>query len=407
VSDARKTRGEVPAGLLTAAADLLEEVGHVDFSLRAVSSRAGVPASAVTYHFGSRDGLARAVFAQAVTVEQELLSAVLREAVPVDDDMLGDFLSDYFLRRMGQERRHTVVLLEALHLVMRDPEAQPVIADLIDAECRFLADLCPALDMVARLGLVFWLMCELPCWLVLADAPAFRLASAESARRAVLAMQGRSLPVEGDRWWRRYRTDPVEAIEEHPLAGTKLAIADAVAEIVWSRGYREATYRAVAKRAGVSMSSLRHHFGSGEAMIRAGYEQLFRNVNRRVRQWAEERNDERPRESFGETLVRSIQDGHFQDRVPETATALLARKDPLLLPLVVLTRRQRGAITCRIALGWGATESARAEYWPRAEISSLCSSGLMAFSGAITRRQDWRPLLVTLFDRLSARAPQP
>ena len=401
----RKPRGEIAPSLLAAAAELLEEEGHAEFSLRAVSGRANVPASAVTYHFGSRDGLARAVFAQAVAAERRLLETALEGVAPLDEAMLGDFLHDGLLRRIGGERRHTVVLLEALALVMRDPDAQAAIADLLDAECRFLAALCPALDRAAQMGLVFWLMGELPCWLVLADDPAFRLASAESARRAVPALQGKPLPAGGDRWWRRYRTDPVDTVEGPPLDGTKLAIADAVADIVYSRGYREATYRQVAKRAGVSMSSLLHHFGNGEAMIRAGYQQLFRNVNRRVRQWAEERKEGRPAESFGEIVVRSIQDGHFQDRMSEIAMALLVRKDSLLMPLVVLTRRQRGAITCRMALGWGAGEDERAAYWPRAEISSLCSSGLMPFSGAITRSQGWRPLVVALFDRLSARAP--
>ena len=387
------------AGLLLAAAhDLLAEQGHGAFSLRAVSGRAGLPASAITYHFGGRDGFVRAVFVDQLRREKERLDNA-RPPSGLDDGMLAEFLADRVRRSAIAERRDFGALLEALALVMRDRAASDAVNAMIDDEMDYLGALKPDLDVVARLGLTLWQMAELCCWLVLDGSAEFRLASMEGARRAVLAVQGLAIPPEAVRWQLRYRLDPTEMPEDDGLRGTKGMIADKVAEIMASGGVRQATYREIAHRAGISMSSLLHHFGSGEAMIRAGCGRMVQRWDQMARAWIAEKRRQNPGMSFG-AIMHS---GLFEEdpgRFPELAVALLARHDPDLVPLVEITRRQRGVITSRIAPE-GETDASREAHWARAEISSLCSSAAHLLRLALAARQDRRPVLIALFDRLA------
>lgn len=68
-------RGLSPGAIARAAVELMEEVGETDFSLRKLASRVGCDPMAVLYHFGSKEGLERAM--------ADALNAELR---PVDQE---------------------------------------------------------------------------------------------------------------------------------------------------------------------------------------------------------------------------------------------------------------------------------------------------------------------------------
>ncbi|RMI31226.1 TetR/AcrR family transcriptional regulator [Nocardia stercoris] len=62
-SNARYHHGDLPAALVRAAVELLEEEGAAELSLRAAARRAGVSAAAPYRHFADRDALLSAVAA--------------------------------------------------------------------------------------------------------------------------------------------------------------------------------------------------------------------------------------------------------------------------------------------------------------------------------------------------------
>ena len=70
---------DTKTALLDAAERLFSKVGIPESSLRAITSEAEVNLAAVNYHFGSKDGLVRAVFARRLApLNQERLASLER-----------------------------------------------------------------------------------------------------------------------------------------------------------------------------------------------------------------------------------------------------------------------------------------------------------------------------------------
>jgi len=92
-SSASYHHGDLPAALVRAAIELLEEGGAADLSLRAAARRAGVSASAPYRHFADRDALLSAVAA----VGYRELGAALVQAhpAPTKPDDLADIAVAY------------------------------------------------------------------------------------------------------------------------------------------------------------------------------------------------------------------------------------------------------------------------------------------------------------------------
>jgi AcrR family transcriptional regulator len=146
-SSASYHHGDLPAALVRAAIELLEEGGAADLSLRAAARRAGVSASAPYRHFADRDALLSAVAA----VGYRELGAALVQAhpAPKTPDDLADIAVAYVrfaLTRPGlfrvmfgsacdQTTPERVAAVDAIHeylnLIVQqtlpgaDPEAMP------------------------------------------------------------------------------------------------------------------------------------------------------------------------------------------------------------------------------------------------------------------------------------------
>ncbi|MGA1525538.1 MAG: TetR/AcrR family transcriptional regulator, partial [Planctomycetota bacterium] len=83
--------------ILDAAERLFAEFGVDATSLRAVTSTAGVHLAAVNYHFGSKDGLVRAVFARRLEpLNAERLAALEGLLGHTDEPGLDDLLRALF-----------------------------------------------------------------------------------------------------------------------------------------------------------------------------------------------------------------------------------------------------------------------------------------------------------------------
>src|SRR5215208_668302 len=91
-------------GLLDAAEDLFSELGIQAASLRAITQRAGANLAGVHYHFGSKQGLVRAVFKRRLEPlnreRLDLLGACEREGAGVEA-VLRAFIAP--LLRMARE----------------------------------------------------------------------------------------------------------------------------------------------------------------------------------------------------------------------------------------------------------------------------------------------------------------
>lgn len=99
--------------LLDAAEELFAEDGINRASLRAITSRAGANLASVNYHFGSRDGLVRAVFNRRLgpinTARLERLGQVEAAGTPSLEDILDAFFRPVFEVDLGSHERLEIV----------------------------------------------------------------------------------------------------------------------------------------------------------------------------------------------------------------------------------------------------------------------------------------------------------
>lgn len=120
--------------LLDAAEDLFAEHGIQAASLRMITQRAGANLAAVHYHFGSKEGLVRAVFSRRIKPLNEerlrLLEACDLEAEDAVEQVLNAFLSP-LLRRTREARDRTCNFARLMGRAFAEPsgEVQAVIME--------------------------------------------------------------------------------------------------------------------------------------------------------------------------------------------------------------------------------------------------------------------------------------
>lgn len=131
-------------------------------------------------------------------------------------------------------------------------------------------------------------------------------------------------------------------------ASTKEAILDATAEVIARDGVAAVTYRAVAERASVSLSSMTHHFDGREALMGEGIGRLFERLK------SLPATSTQPAANLEETIAQ-IPPGSYAARdalgSPGAATRAIAEISieasvtPALRPLAWELRRIRGLVT--------------------------------------------------------------
>ncbi|WP_420000072.1 TetR/AcrR family transcriptional regulator [Streptomyces boninensis] len=149
-------KNEIPADtkdrILDAAIRLFGERGYAATSLRAVTEAAQANIAAVNYHFGSKDGLLRAVVGRTmapVNAERERLLDQLtaKGAKPGVDELVRAFVETgaHVVRRQGRRERDVARFLGRV-MFETDPAVRRVFADEVDpVEGRYLAALIEAL----------------------------------------------------------------------------------------------------------------------------------------------------------------------------------------------------------------------------------------------------------------------
>lgn len=140
----RIARGQAREHLLKAARTLIAEEGVDKLTHRAVSERAAVSPGTVTYHFRTRDDLARAAFASyADDYERELRQAMSRRPLRSLEDLVG-FLAVITLHAPAGPGFQAIEFDMALWAV-RDPEVAADLGRMHRALEAVLADALEAL----------------------------------------------------------------------------------------------------------------------------------------------------------------------------------------------------------------------------------------------------------------------
>lgn len=321
--------------LIDSALALLAEGGRGDFSLRKVAERLGVSGSAASHRFGDRAGLVAEVCNAALAQEKADLARFAQRLPSLDAsvDTIAPVLVEWLDQRARWSRTQTRISCELILMSYREPEVARYGVQLNALYLDFLGRLCPDLAESARGLLVLYLIAEAPNWLALADDSQFKLLSQETARRAAAMALGGD--AETPNFWVNFNIarslGSSQAAAEEGASGSKARIALSVAQIIADEGAHAVTHRAIAKAAGVSLSSLMHHFGKRGDLIRAGVQRLFRSPSPGV-------------DALGATPVAAFE------------LALYVLTDPFLAPLTADVRRRQGLGRPNDGRGVGARE---------------------------------------------------
>ncbi|MGV9311874.1 TetR/AcrR family transcriptional regulator [Streptomyces sp. NPDC003691] len=157
--------GSTPPGtkdrILDVAERLFGERGYASTSLRAVTEAAGANVAAVNYHFGSKEGLLRAVVARAMRPVNEerrrLLDGFLADGTPDAADLVGAFVrTGAHLAGGGASGSPAVTRLLGRVMCEPDPEIRRLFAQEVESvEGRYLAELARALPSLSPEDVTF------------------------------------------------------------------------------------------------------------------------------------------------------------------------------------------------------------------------------------------------------------
>jgi len=137
--------------LLDAAERLVGEHGFATTSLRAITEAAGANVAAVNYHFGSKDGLLRAVVARAMeAVNAERLRLLKDMDEPTAEDLVRAFvMTGVSVVERGGKRRAELARFLGRVMCEPDPAIRRLFADEVGpAERQYLDALVAALPDV-------------------------------------------------------------------------------------------------------------------------------------------------------------------------------------------------------------------------------------------------------------------
>ena len=276
------------ATLISNAVAVIAEQGMRGLSLRAVAERAGISLGSLNYQIGDRAALVEAVIADCAARLRGWHDAWLARlaGMPVDDPAVRASLVAAYLDDAAERQRYlTIALAELLVWAVQQPGGAPGFAAITAEHQRFWtaalagsgadgARLAAAIGGYCRDEIVFTLaLRHLPEYRLLRDATVARLA-------AGLAPAG---PFRNDALFDRLvaaAAGPAAGVFEAPELGTekRAAIAGWAADVIEAQGVAALTHRAVAAVGKVSASTIVHHFGPKDELLRAGLEAQYRRM---------------------------------------------------------------------------------------------------------------------------------
>jgi len=337
--------------IVEAALRLLREHRALDLSMREIAVAAGVAPSLVAYHFESRPHVVACACAVAGAHWRQKLGELTAAAAA----------------EAGAARKAEVCSAWMAGLAADRPDLARLWGDLLLAAAREPLLAAVALDWVAAWRET-WLAIaegnqeaaaiagEFAAFEMVFTAPLLGIVDRdlimrEAMRRVFLRIEGGKVSTIDCYWHTRFcldRMDPLPA-KAAPDRAVKARIIDAAADIIAIEGASAATHRAIAARAGASLSSMTYHFETRAMLVREGLLRVFqRSMTSRpleqadVAAWDEvadaqfERSTRAPDGAPGERLsmVRAIAE-----------VAQEAAIDPGFRDVAMELRRIRGLVT--------------------------------------------------------------
>ncbi|MBN3802308.1 TetR family transcriptional regulator [Paraburkholderia sp. Ac-20336] len=335
--------------LKQAAFDLACEQGLAALSARALALQTGGSASAINYHFGSRDKLLLALHGEAAERSAKAREAALEcgyAMVPDWADWPYVFAA-VLQARLERERAANLLLLELEHESNsgREPGLREAALGEAHIEARFwfeFASRFGASEAAARvwadfaLGLTGLLIGEteaVACaaWIA---APAVRLQ--QRLGRQPVALVERRKPAMADR--ERAALDEARTVTGSARASrTTQAILDAAMTTIAKQGADRLTQREVATLAGVSLASVTYFFRTRNDLIYAAFDALCQRMRARV-----DALERRAADEFVEANVLLQKGDGLESLAALNALLRAAARDAALAPIAAEIRQLRG-----------------------------------------------------------------
>ncbi|WP_047099808.1 TetR family transcriptional regulator [Sphingomonas sanxanigenens] len=324
--------------LISNAGAVIAAQGMRGLSLRAVAERAGISLGSLNYQIGDRAALVEAVIADGCETLAAWHDGWLARLAGVALDepaVLASIILAYLEDAAAQQPHLAISLAELLVWAGQQPGGVAGFAPVVAEHDRFWtaalgdhpdgARLAAAIGGYCRDEIVFTLaLRHLPEYRLLRDATVARLA-------AGFAPTG---PFRDDALFDRLvaaAAGPAAGVSAAPELATekRAAIAGWAADVIEAQGVAALTHRAVAAVGKVSASTIVHHFGPKDELLRAGLEAQYRRMTGAFAAAADHHRD-----------VDAARSGRVVLWLTHIV-ALEAVRDPTFIPYAIDMRRRR------------------------------------------------------------------
>lgn len=271
--------------LTTAAFELTCERGFAELSARTLAAYTGGSPSAINYHFGGRDQLLLAVYAEATRrMEASRAAALARclEAAPAWAELPDVFVA--LLQMRLSEQRKALILLQELEYEVtagREPHLEPAARQEIERELQFWRELAVRFGTASAsagawsdlaLGLTGLLLCE--------TDPAARSAWISAPAARLHQRLGR-LPIALSVTRKANARASIDSVAQDRPPGNETAqrILDAALSTIAKKGADRLVQREIAAQVGVSLAAVTYFFRTKHDLITAAFAELCRRMH--------------------------------------------------------------------------------------------------------------------------------
>ncbi|MPT48777.1 MAG: TetR/AcrR family transcriptional regulator [Sphingobium sp.] len=324
--------------LYPVARPLIAARGIRGLAMRSLAQAAGTSVGSINYHIGDKNALIAQLISEEAAQRQIVHGRWKRRAniLMTGQAPVLAMLVLAYLDEAIASREAAITLCELSLEAGLNPAAFPGMGVLLDGEAIFWQELLSPFygEQAGALGYAVASYChdELPFSLALGMNADYRLLRAATIQRLSEGLAGPAtgLAVSFDHLVAACGTKSTDAlyplVVDLPVGSKKAELAAHVATVISRLGASAVTHRAVAAEAGISNSSVAHHFRTHEDLLHAGMGALILQMRRHITSETSESREERRR-------MAAIRATH--------SIALAACRNPQLLPFALDMRRRR------------------------------------------------------------------
>ncbi|MEC4590856.1 MULTISPECIES: TetR/AcrR family transcriptional regulator [Nitrospirillum] len=333
--------------LIDQAHTLLAQGGLKALSVRNLAAAAGLSTSAVPYHLGDKDSLTQAVFLAGAERDRQAWAqfrvSLGDGGLPVH--ALADALVVQALDLSSRQGTIELVWYELIHQARHTPALRPILTQWYEERRGRYRDLFALAGLPTHIAdiMTHYLVGDRSTLLVAGGASGFALSVVENIRHLCDPEEGRSAL-----WHERLRR-PGGASDDggEPVGETERRIVAAAVATIIDQGVAAVTHRAVAQRAGVSLSSTTYYFRSRGDIIRRAFQFIHEELRREI---PTVHREPPPLDIFlravADNMLTPVEGGRIAGRNTTHAMgdfALEACRDASLVPLYLAFRQGRGS----------------------------------------------------------------